>query len=53
MSQDSCDMCLLAVSEDTAESDEPDSLAVGLSVPLCGRAARPAVTAAYARLCFF
>jgi hypothetical protein len=52
MSQESCDMRLLAVSEEAAESDEPDSFAVGLSVPLCGREARPAVTAAYAGLCF-
>jgi hypothetical protein len=52
MSQESCDMRLLAVSEEAAESDEADPLAVSLSVPLCGRAARPAVTAAYGGLCF-
>jgi hypothetical protein len=53
MSQDkSCDMRLFAVSEEAAESDESDFLVVDLSVPLCGRAARPAVTAAYAGLCF-
>jgi hypothetical protein len=48
----SCDMRLLAASEEAAQSDESDSMAVGLSVLLCGRAARPAVTAAYAGLCF-
>jgi hypothetical protein len=48
----SCDMRLLAVSKEAAELDESDSMAMGLSVPLCGRAARPAVTAAYAGLCF-
>ena len=48
----SVDMRLLAVSEETAESDESDSMAMGLSGPLCGRAARPAATAAYAGLCF-
>jgi hypothetical protein len=53
MSQDMCcDMRLLAVPEEAAESDESDFLAVGLSVPFCGRAACPAVTAAYAGLCF-
>jgi hypothetical protein len=44
------DMRLLALSEEAAESDESDSLAVGLRVPLCDRAARPAVTSAYAGL---
>jgi hypothetical protein len=53
MSQDlSCDMRLLAVSREAAESDESDSMAMGLSGPLCGRAMRPAATAAYAGLCF-
>jgi hypothetical protein len=47
----SFDMRLLAVSEEAAESDESDSMAVGLSGPLCGRAARLAVTAADAGLC--
>jgi hypothetical protein len=47
----SFDMRLLAVSKEAAESDESDSMAVGLSRPLCGKAARPAVTAAYAGLC--
>jgi hypothetical protein len=45
------DMHLLAVSEDAAELDESHSMAMGLRVPLCGRAARPAVTASYAGLC--
>jgi hypothetical protein len=45
-------MRLLAASIEAAESDESDSMAMGLSGPLCGRAARPAVTAAYADLCF-
>jgi hypothetical protein len=45
-------MRLLTVSMEAAESDESDSMALGLSVPLCGRAARPGVTAAYAGVCF-
>jgi hypothetical protein len=36
----SCDMRLLVVSEETAESDESDSMAVSLSDPLCDRTAR-------------
>jgi hypothetical protein len=44
----SFDMRLLAVSREAAESDESDSVAMGLRGPLCGRAARPAATAAYA-----
>ena len=46
----SCDKRLCAASEEAAGSDEPDSIAVGLSVLLCNRAARPAASAAYAGL---
>jgi hypothetical protein len=35
-----------------AKSDESASMAMGLSGPLCGIAAHPAVTAEYAGLCF-
>jgi hypothetical protein len=47
----SCDMRLLAASEEAAESDVSDSVVVGLSGPLYERAARPAATATYAGLC--
>ena len=41
----SCDMRLLATSEEAEESDESDSIAVGLSGPRCDRATRSAATA--------
>ena len=42
----SCEMRLFAASDETEGSDESDSMAVGLSGPLCGKVARPAATAA-------
>ena len=47
----SCDMRLLAVSKEAAESDNSHSMAVGLSGTLSDRAARLAATEAYAGLC--